>query len=350
MAQNLTQEEIKAFQEDERTKYLVPVYLEIAAKIEETKKMAELDASLQELVKDELARLESQAEEQAISLRSIVEKKDVAEDAEHPNQLMLEVRAGTGGEEAALFAMQLAEMYEKYCALKGWDFRKLDESQAEMGGYKEASFEIDGKGCYDALRYEMGVHRIQRIPATEKNGRVHTSTATVAVLPIMEHKEIVINPADIEMEFSRSGGAGGQNVNKVETAVRLIHKPTGIAVRCTSERSQHKNRDKAMSILKSKIADLENANAAKSFSAERKGQVGTGDRSEKIRTYNVLQDRITDHRIKQSWHNIEKIFMGNFDPIVEALQGASNSEVRPPETGGRTSEFSESVDNGDIDE
>ena len=314
--------------------YLLPTYLELATKIEETKKVAELDPSLGELVADELIRLGEQIKEQVRTLRTITAEKQHEEDAEHPNQLMLEVRAGTGGEEAALFAMQLAEMYERYSAQKGWDFRKLDESQAEMGGYKEASFEIDGKGSYDALKYEMGVHRIQRIPATEKSGRVHTSTATVAVLPMVEHADIVINPADVEMEFSRSGGAGGQNVNKVETAVRLIHKPTGIAVRCTSERSQHKNRDKAMSILRAKIAELEAEKAAKSFSAERKGQIGTGDRSEKIRTYNVLQDRITDHRIKQSWHNIEKIFAGGFEPIVEALQAVSNMEVEPPHASG----------------
>ncbi|MFA6006357.1 MAG: PCRF domain-containing protein [Candidatus Paceibacterota bacterium] len=343
----LTSQEIEEFKKDPRTMYLLPTYLELALKIEETKKVAELDASLQELVGDELARLESQKEEQIKTLRSIVEEKKTVEDVEHPNQLMIEVRAGTGGEEAALFAMQLAEMYERYSAIKGWDFRKLDESQAEMGGYKEASFEIDGKGSYDALKYEMGVHRIQRIPATEKNGRVHTSTATVAVLPIMEHKEIVINPADLEMEFSRSGGAGGQNVNKVETAVRLIHKPTGIAVRCTSERSQHKNRDMAMSILRAKIADFEDAKAAKSFSAERKGQVGTGDRSEKIRTYNILQDRITDHRIKQSWHNIEKIFAGNFQPIVDALD--AEARLLKTEPGSRASEQA-GVDNADTDE
>ncbi len=346
--EQLTPEEIKEFENDERTKYLVPSYLELVSKIEETRKVAELDASLHELVADELVRLESQKDEQIKTLQSITEEKKSAEDVEHPSQLMIEVRAGTGGEEAALFAMQLAEMYERYCAVKGWDFRKLDESQAEMGGYKEASFEVDGKGSYDALKYEMGVHRIQRIPATEKNGRVHTSTATVAVLPIMEHKEIVINPADMEMEFSRSGGAGGQNVNKVETAVRLIHKPTGIAVRCTSERSQHKNRDKAMSILRSKIADFEDAKAHKSFSAERKGQIGTGDRSEKIRTYNVLQDRITDHRTKQSWHNIEKIFAGNFEPIVEAL--TQEARLLKTEPGSRASNSDSGVDNEDVDE
>lgn len=334
----LTPEEIKAFQEDERTMYLVPSYLDIVQKIEETKKVAELDHSLETLVKDELSELEAQEKAVAEDLRKIT--RPAEEDVDHPNKLMLEVRAGAGGEEAALFAQELAQMYERYAAIQGWSFRKIDESQAEMGGYKEASFEIEGKGSYDALQYEMGVHRIQRVPATEKSGRVHTSTATVAVLPIREHKEIIINPADLEMEFSRSGGAGGQNVNKVETAVRLIHKPTGIAVRCTSERSQHKNRDKAMSILRSKIAELMQEKEAKTHSAERKSQIGTGDRSEKIRTYNVLQDRITDHRIKRSWHNIEKILGGDFQPIAEALAQAAAGTLTEA-----TSVDNETIDN-----
>jgi len=219
-------------------------------------------------------------------------------------------------------------MYEKYAAQKGWDFKKLDESRSELGGYKEASFEIDGKGAYDLLQYETGVHRVQRIPATEKSGRIHTSTASVVIMPVREFKNIEINPADLEMEFSRSGGAGGQNVNKVETAVRIIHKPTGLAVRCTSERSQLKNREKAMSILVAKIELAEREQEHKKLSAERKQQIGTGDRSEKIRTYNILQDRITDHRIKKSWSNIEKIFAGYLDPILESFgeitQGGEN--------------------------
>jgi len=322
MDNKLTDQEIEDFIKDERTKYLIPSYIELVRKMEETEKMSAIDESMRELVAEELVALSEQIKVSADDIRRITAKHEDAGDTEHPNRLMIEVRAGAGGEEAALFAQELAEMYERYAARVGWEFRKIDESQAEMGGYKEASFEVSGAGCFDSLQYEMGVHRIQRIPATEKSGRVHTSTATVAVMPILDHKEIIINPADLDMEFSRSGGAGGQNVNKVETAVRIIHKPTGIAVRCTSERSQHKNRDKAMSILRSKLAETEREKANSAHASTRQRQIGTADRSEKIRTYNILQDRITDHRIKRSWHNIEKVFAGNLEPIVEAMNEA----------------------------
>jgi peptide chain release factor 1 len=203
--------------------------------------------------------------------------------------------------------------------MKGWGVKEVDISENLVGGYKEASFEFYGKGVYDLLKYETGVHRIQRIPSTEKAGRVHTSTASVAILPIRKKVTIVVPPSDIEMELSRSGGAGGQNVNKVETAVRLIHKPTGVDVRCTSQRSQLKNREMAMQILLSKLEQMKIEEEERKFAADRKGQIGTGDRSEKIRTYNVLQDRATDHRIKESWHNIESIFLGNIDKIVTTV-------------------------------
>ena len=195
-----------------------------------------------------------------------------------------------------------------------------------MGGYKEASFEIKGRDIYKMMRYETGVHRVQRIPATEKNGRVHTSTASVAVLPIKKRILFEINPADLEMEYSRSGGKGGQNVNKVETAVRLIHKPTGIDVRSTNERSQLANREKAMVILTAKLQQLEEEKEAKKYAGVRKDQIGTGDRSEKIRTYNFSQDRVTDHRIKKSWHNLPRIMEGEIGEIIKALESGETGD------------------------
>ncbi|KKS48725.1 MAG: Peptide chain release factor 1 [Candidatus Azambacteria bacterium GW2011_GWF2_42_22] len=247
-------------------------------------------------------------------------KKENVETKEFPNEIILEVRAGAGGEEAALFAKKLASMYILYANLRNWSARVLYESISALGGYKEAAIEIKGEGVYEKLCFETGVHRIQRIPSTEKMGRVHTSTASVAILPIRKKTKIEIKPADLQIEFSRSGGAGGQNVNKVETAVRIVHKPTGIEVRSTAERSQLKNREKAMSILSAKLEAKKDEEEALKHSLNRKTQIGTADRSEKIRTYNILQDRITDHRIKKSWHNVEKIFKGEIDPILNATK------------------------------
>src|SRR3989344_2654934 len=249
----------------------------------------------------------------------ILQKENADEDSV-PNEVVLEVRAGVGGQEAALFAAELAGMYFAYAAKEGWEVRRMYESKSELGGYKEAAFEIRGKGAYERLRLETGVHRVQRIPATEKSGRLHTSTASVAVLPIRKKVSIEINPADIEMEYSRSGGKGGQNVNKVETAVRLIHIPSGIDVRSTSERSQQANREHAMRILEAKLQQLEEEKEAKKYAGERKDQIGTADRSEKIRTYNFPQDRVTDHRVGKSWHNLPRIMEGDIGAIVETLQ------------------------------
>ncbi len=234
--------------------------------------------------------------------------------------IILEIRAGAGGDEAALFAANLLRMYRAYAERQGWTVAMIDESKNDLGGYKEITVEIKGKNAYDLLKHESGVHRIQRIPATEKSGRIHTSTASVAVLPVAEEKEIEIKDSDLEFTFSRAGGPGGQNVNKVETAVRLLHRPTGIVISCREERSQLKNRERALQILRAKLLDESIRKEEETLRRERKEQIGTGDRSEKIRTYNLLQDRVTDHRIKESWHNIQNIFNGNIDPLIDAFR------------------------------
>ena len=314
-------EKLEEYKKNPKTSYLALQYDDLIRKEEETKQMAREDASLASMVEEELKGLEEQKQGLLEEMERIIKAEE--EEEEFPNEVILEVRAGAGGDEAALFARDLAEMYSRFVEKEGWQIRTLDESQGTVGGYKEASFEIKGRDVYRKLRFETGVHRIQRIPATEKSGRIHTSTASVAIMPIRKKHKIEVNPADLETEFSRAGGAGGQNVNKVETAVRLIHKPTGIDVRCSSERRQQQNREKAMEILLAKLEAREEEEEAKKYSEERRKQIGTGDRSEKIRTYNVLQDRVTDHRIKESWHNIESILGGNINAILDALEEAS---------------------------
>jgi len=303
---NPNQELIEEFLKNKKTTFLAEEYVRLENEEESIKKMAEKDSAMFSLAEEEIKNINSQKDNLLEQMKSIT-AVDVEEE-KFPNEVIMEIRAGVGGEEAAIFAEDLAKMYKRFSELKGWSFSYVNESRSALGGYKEVSIEIRGKEVYKELRFETGVHRVQRVPETEKSGRVHTSTASVAILPIRKKSKIEIKPSDLLVEFSRSGGAGGQNVNKVETAVRIVHIPTGIDVRSTAERSQLKNREKAMSILLAKLELKKEEEDAKKFAGERKDQIGTADRSEKIRTYNVLQDRVTDHRVKHSWYNIENIF------------------------------------------
>lgn len=242
---------------------------------------------------------------------------------ENLNRLILEIRAGAGGDEASIFAGDLARMYQRYSEKKGWSFQVLDSSPGTLGGYKFLAARVSGQACYEDLRYEAGVHRVQRVPATERQGRVHTSTATVAVLPEVEAKEVNLNDGDLEVSFSRAGGPGGQNVNKVETAVRILHKPTGMVVGSRSERSQHANREAALAMLRSKLWQAEQERVSGDLGEQRRKMVGTGDRSEKIRTYNFPDDRITDHRFGVKVHNVEEVLNGNFGAILKKIKKTS---------------------------
>ncbi len=299
------------FKTNHKTAYLAEEYERIDRDAAGAEEAAGTDPELLEMAREDGERGVVRKAEILKEIEQILAKD--REEESLPKAVVLELRAGAGGDEASLFASELRDMYLKYAESKGWKVKIIDD----------LTLEVAGTAGYEALRYETGVHRVQRVPLTEKNGRIHTSTASVAVLPIRTKPKFEINMADIEMEFSRSGGAGGQNVNKVESAVRLIHKPTGIDVRSTAERSQLGNREAALSILAAKLETIYEEEEAKKHADLRSGQIGTADRSEKIRTYNFPQDRITDHRIKESWHNLPKIMLGNIDPIVEALQAAA---------------------------
>jgi peptide chain release factor 1 len=308
---------LEEFKSNPRTMYTAQEYERLLRAQEEAESLL-IDESMKELAQSEIEALSPQLE---FLWKQMEETAEAAkEEEEKPKAMILEIQGGAGGDESSLFAAELALMYQNYVESRGWGWNKLDESVSDVGGYKDVSFEVKGREAYDALRYETGVHRVQRIPETEKNGRVHTSTVTVSVMPIRANTKVTIPASDLEFETSRSGGAGGQNVNKVETAVRVIHKPTGIAIRCTIERSQLKNKERALDMLQAKLDQLAQEEDDRKHASEKKAQVGTGDRSEKIRTYNFPQDRVTDHRIRQSWHGLPKIMEGNLSPIVEALQ------------------------------
>lgn len=309
-----TLEEIK---QNHKTAFLGAELERLSREEASANEMVASDPAMKEMAEEELKAIAIQREAFEKQAEAIL--KAEKEEEKFPNEIMLEVRAGAGGDEAALFARQLAEMYQRYAEKEGWEWKKDYESQNDIGGYKEASFEIRGRDVYKRLRFETGVHRVQRVPATEKQGRIHTSTASVAILPIFKKTSIVIPDSDLEFETSRAGGAGGQNVNKVESAVRVIHKPTGIDVRSTVERSQLANRERALALLKSRLQQMKDEEEAKKYSADRASQIGSGDRSEKIRTYNFPQDRITDHRIKESWSNIPLILNGQIEDLLATV-------------------------------
>jgi len=274
-----------------------------------------LDEDMIAMVKQEIIDLESQLDEQLDKLKHAL----LPIDPNDERDIIMEIRAGAGGNEAGLFAADLFRMYSRYAQSRRWPVDIIDVHESGVGGFKEIVFEIKGKRAYSRLKYETGVHRVQRVPVTEASGRIHTSTATVAVLPEAKEVEVSINPDELRIDIYHSSGAGGQNVNKVATAVRITHLPTGIVVACQDERSQLKNRTKAMAVLRARILDIERRKQEEAIDSERRSQVGTGDRAEKIRTYNFPQDRVTDHRINLTIHNLSGILEGDLDGIIDTL-------------------------------
>ena len=307
--------------------YLKNQIQDIDNRIEELQELIE-DPQMVELVRAEIADLEKQKQELTDSSATPMTESESSEEFDesiNANAAIMEIRSAAGGDEAGLFAGDLLRMYLRYSESKGWKAEELDRSEGGLGQIKQIVLKIRGKDAFKLLQYEAGVHRVQRVPKTESSGRIHTSTATVAVLPEVKESEVYINPADISFESFRSGGAGGQNVNKVSTAVRLIHKPTGIIVTCQTERSQLQNRENAMNLLRARIWEAERKEKFAEVDDARSLMVGAGDRSEKIRTYNFPQTRITDHRIGKSWYNLEQILEGGLDPVINAIQDAADS-------------------------
>ena len=300
-------------------------YRDTEKSLEETRAMiAEgLEEDLADLARQEVATLESRLEKLSGDLRTLLLPKDPNDEKD----IIVEIRAGTGGDEAAIFAADLYRMYSRYAQTRGWKMDLLSLSESGKSGFKEVIFEIKGRGAFSRLKYERGVHRVQRVPVTEASGRIHTSTATVAVLPKAEEVDIDVNPEDIKVDVFHSGGAGGQNVNKVATAIRMTHLPTGIVVVCQDERSQLQNKIKALSVLRTRLLDIERRKQEEQITSERRSQVGTGERAEKIRTYNYPQDRVSDHRIGMNIHNLPRFMDGGLDDMIDALAAEEQSRL-----------------------
>ena len=297
-------------------------YRKISSDIEEIKEILNENDTDTEMFEEEKQALEEKLESVSEEMKILLLPKDPNDD----RNVIIEIRGGAGGEEAALFAAVLFRMYSMYAVKKGYKTELINANETELGGYKEISFMLTGEGAYSRLKYESGVHRVQRVPETETQGRIHTSTVTVAVLPEADDVEVTINPSDLRIDTFRSSGAGGQHINKTESAIRITHIPTGLVVECQDERSQYKNKDKAMKVLKSRLLESERQKQHSEVAEKRHSQVGTGDRSERIRTYNYPQGRVTDHRIGLTLYKIDDILNGNIDEIIDALITASRTE------------------------
>lgn len=299
-------------------------YKEVVSKLRQAREIleSESDEEMRQLAHEELRALEPQLEELEVQIKFLLLPKDPNDN----RNVIVEIRAGAGGEEASLFAAVLFRMYMRYAERKGWTTEMLSSSETGLGGFKEVIFRIEGEGAYSLLKYESGVHRVQRVPVTEASGRIHTSTATVAVLPEAEEVDVHIDPDDLKIDTFRASGAGGQYVNMTDSAVRITHLPTGIVVTCQDERSQLKNRVKAMQLLRAKLYEMELKKQEDELAAERKGQIGTAERSERIRTYNYPQNRVTDHRIGLTLYKLDQILDGDLDELIEALVMADQSE------------------------
>ena len=281
-----------------------------------------LDPDFKQMIQQEISEKSQDVEKLENNLKILLLPKDVNDG----KNVIVEIRGGAGGEEAALFAHSLLRMYTMYVQSRGWQLEMLNLNETELGGVKEAIFSVDGAGAYNRLKYESGVHRVQRVPETETQGRIHTSTATVAVMPQAEEVDFALDMKDLRIDTFRSSGAGGQHINKTSSAIRVTHLPTGMVVECQNERSQFQNKDKALEILRSRLLAQKQKQQQDAINASRQGQVGTGDRSEKIRTYNFPQDRCTDHRIGLTVHNLEKIMDGNLDEVIDALATREQTE------------------------